>query len=374
MDWLLDWGIPPLMSDSGVLVTGANGFFGLHLLQELQQLGVTPLKALVRTESEDGAWERIKLAQQKYQLAIEREGLEVVPCDLSLPRCGLSEQSRDHLLEGIDTLVHAGACVNFTTSPEQLLRTNAGGTTQLLELARTARIQRFLQVSSLAVCNGLNLSDQQPVPEAPLNNQPKAGLSSYGQSKLTAEQSCYRFATDGLGVSVLRLPYLLASAYSFALNPHGYLDVVLRAALRIGTSFDDAFSLHAMPVDLCARWVARMVLAPKVPLVVHVVSDPPVEWRDWIDAASALGEPLPLEPMERWYGRLREAAAASRSPDLLAAIAFLSLETSHKRWMHVNAHRLSFANHNLCSLVPEAAIPLELSMSYRQSVLRQLEY
>ena len=41
--------------------------------------------------------------------------------------------------------------------------------------------------------------------------------------------------------------------------------------------------------------------------------------------------------------------------------------------MHVNAHRLSFANHNLCSLVPEAAIPLELSMSYRQSVLRQLE-
>lgn len=360
------------MADSGVLVTGANGFFGLHLLQQLQQLGVAPLKALVRAETVYGAWQRLKLAEQQHQLALEREGLEVVPCDLFLPDCGLSEQSRDHLLEGTDTLVHAGACVNFTASPEQLLRTNAGGTTQLLAMASTAGIQRFLQVSSLAVCNGLNLSDLQPVPEAPLNDQPKAGLSGYGQSKLAAEQSCYRFAAEGLGASVLRLPYLLASESSFALNPHGYLDVVLRAALRIGASFDDAFSLHALPVDLCARWVARIVTAPEVPLVVHVVSDRPVQWRDWIDAASALGEPMRLEPMEQWYGRLRKTAAASRSPDLLAAIAFLSLETSHKRWMHVNAHRLPFANHNLCSLVPEAAKSLEFSMDYRQTVLRQL--
>jgi nonribosomal peptide synthetase DhbF len=360
------------MANSGVLVTGANGFFGLHLLQELKQLGVAPLKAMVRAETVDGAWQRLKLAEQQYQLALERGDLEVVPCDLSRPGCGLSEQSRDHFLEGIDTLVHAGACVNFTASPEQLMRTNAGGTTQLLELARTAGIRRFLQVSSLAVCNGLNLSDQHPVPEAPLNDQPKAGLSSYGQSKLAAEQSCYRFVAKGLEVSVLRLPYLLASESSFALNPHGYLDVVLRATLSIGASFDDAFSLHALPVDLCARWVARMALTPEVPLVVHVVSDPPVQWRDWIDAASALGEPLRLEPMEQWYGRLRKAVAASRSPYLMAAIAFLSLENSHKRWMHVNAHRLSFANHKLCTLVPEAAIPLELSVDYRQTVLRQL--
>ncbi len=360
------------MANSGVLVTGANGFFGLHLLQVLQQLGVAPLKALVRAETVDGAWQRLKYAEQQYQLALEREGLEVVPCDLSLQDCGLSEQSREHLLRGIDTLVHAGACVNFTASQEQLLRTNAGGTSQLLEMAKTARIRRFLQVSSLAVCNGLNLSEQHPVPETPLNDQPKAGLSSYGQSKLAAEQSCYRFGAEGLGVSVLRLPYLLASASSFALNPHGYLDLVLRAALRIGASFDDAFSLHALPVDLCASWVARMVMAPEVPLIMHLVSDPPVQWRDWIDAASALGEPLCLEPMEQWYGRLRKAAAASRSPDLLSAIAFLSLETSHKRWMHGNAHRLSFANDNLCSLVPEAARPLKLSMDYRQTVLHQL--
>ena len=143
------------MADSGVLVSGANGFFGLHLLQELQQLGVAPLKALVRAETVDRAWQRLKLAEQQHQLALERKGLDVVPCDLSLTDCGLSEQSRDHLLEGIDTLVHAGACVNFTASPEQLMTTNAGGTTRLLEMAITAGIQRFLQVSSLAVCNGL---------------------------------------------------------------------------------------------------------------------------------------------------------------------------------------------------------------------------
>jgi hypothetical protein len=40
--------------------------------------------------------------------------------------------------------------------------------------------------------------------------------------------------------------------------------------------------------------------------------------------------------------------------------------------MYVNAHRLSFTNQNLCSLEPEASRALELSMAYRQALLRQL--
>jgi nonribosomal peptide synthetase DhbF len=360
------------MTDSGILVSGANGFFGIHLLKELQQLGIAPLKALVRAASVDEAWERLNLAEQQFRIELQRHQLKLVPCDLSLPGCGLSTQASMHLLDGINTVVHAGACVNFTASPEQLMNTNAGGTTQLLKLARDAGVRRFVQVSSLAVCNGLNLGDQQPVPETPLFDQAKGALSSYGQSKLLAEQSCYRFAADGLGVSVLRLPYLLASQTRSALNPHGYLDVVMRAALRIGASFEEPFSVHALPVDLCARWVAAMVLAREVPLVVHVISDPPLDWHDWLEAASALGKPLTQWPMDHFYRLLREEAAHSHSPDLLAAIAFLSLEPTHRRWMHVNAHRLSFANHNLCSLVPEAANPLDLSLDYWQMVLHQL--
>ncbi len=58
------------MADSGVLVTGANGFFGLHLLQQLQQLGVSPLKALLLAETVYVACQRLKLAEQQYQLAL----------------------------------------------------------------------------------------------------------------------------------------------------------------------------------------------------------------------------------------------------------------------------------------------------------------
>ena len=35
------------MNRSGVVVTGSNGFLGVHLLAELQHRGVNPLRALV---------------------------------------------------------------------------------------------------------------------------------------------------------------------------------------------------------------------------------------------------------------------------------------------------------------------------------------
>jgi hypothetical protein len=76
--------------------------------------------------------------------------------------------------------------------------------------------------------------------------------------------------------------------------------------------------------------------------------------------------------MNLWFRRLRQMAAAEGDLDLLAAYAFLSLEPSHRRWMHLASHRLPFANNNLRAAVSEAALPLELSLEYRIAVLRRL--
>lgn len=361
------------MSSASVLVTGANGFLGSHLLARLQSSGVDSLRALVRAEDGAAARERLAQAVRQHQLRLNLDAVEVIPADLAQPGLGLQAGEREHLLEGVGTVLHGGAQVNFFSSADLVQRTNVGGTAELLDLAAASGLRRFVQISSLAVCNGFSWPEQQPVPEQPIRAEPSGPFSPYARSKLAAEQLCSTARDGGMEISVLRIPYLLASQATLSLNPHGYLDVVLRAALRLGRSFDDDFSLHALPVDRCAEWVVRLALAAaSIAEVVHLVADPPLFWSDWLTAAAAAGRPLAPEPMALWFRRLRQAASATGQPELLAAYAFLSLEPSHRRWMHLASHRLPFANDNLLAEVPEAALPLDLNLEYRIAVLRQL--
>ena len=361
-----------MRSSCGMLITGANGFFGCHLLKELQQRGVPRLRCLIRAEHRDQARRRLEQALKDFLLELNLDGIEVIAADLAKPGLGLSERERCELMVGVDSVVHAGACVNFTASAEQMMRTNVDATQTLLQLAEVGGVSRFIYISSLAVVNGLEWSPQDSVSETPLSLSGGKGLSHYARSKMGAEQCCFASAIKGVDVTVLRLPYLLASASTLALNRHGYLDVVLAAVLKLGSSFEDVFSLYPLPVDRCADWVARVVLATDVPPVMHVLHDTPMPWSDWLEAARAMGMTIALEPMEPWYSRLRQAAGRSHDRGLLEAIAFLKLDATHKRWIQMNAHRLQFENQNLRSCIPEAAAPLQLPMAYKQGVLQQL--
>ncbi|MCP9808961.1 SDR family oxidoreductase [Cyanobium sp. HWJ4-Hawea] len=360
------------MTTTGMLITGANGFFGCHLIKELQSRGIEKLTCIVRAEDRHRAHQRLQAASQAHQLDLAIDTIEVIAADLSETDFGLGEREFRQLMAGIDSVVHTGACVNFTATADQMLRTNVEATTTLLDLARSANVRRFVHISSLAVVNGLSWPTAKPVPEVPIEDEPNQAISHYGRSKLGAERCCFEAAAKGLDVTVLRLPYLLASTSRLAINYHGYLDVVLRAVLHLEASFDDEFSLHHLPVDRCADWVATVTLAPSVPPVMHVVQPLSLPWRAWLDAAKAMGQPMALAPMEDWYKRLRQAAMVSHSSGLLEAIAFLRLEPTHKRWMHMNAHDLQFENQQLSTLVPEAENHLTLPETYLQGVIRQL--
>ena len=360
------------MTNTAVLITGANGFFGTHLLWELHQRGVQRLRCLVRGDTEEQARQRLQEALQRHRLALPFESLEVVAADLSKANFGLPPERLAGLSAGIDTVVHAGACVNFTASADQMQRTNVDATNTLLQLAKATGVRRFIQISSLAVVNGIDWPAGLVVAEEPIPLDRHSKVGNYGRTKLAAERSCLDAAGPELEVSVLRLPYLLASESQGGINPHGYLDVVLRAVLLLGSSFDDAFSLHPLPVDRCAAWVAEVMATPAAPSIAHVLHPDSMPWGAWLEASDAMGYPIALEPMEAWYSRLRQAASDRRDPRLLEAIAFLKLEPTHKRWMHMNAHCLQFDNHNLCAVVAEASRPQQLAMKYKQAILKAL--
>lgn len=159
---------------SCALVTGAAGFIGYHLCNHLQQHGIRVV-ALMRSEMA-GPWD------------------EVIECDLESPDINPAR------LDGVNTVFHLAGRVHELTEKggeEEYARGNRDVTKYLLDLAKTAQIQRFIFFSSLSAMGEKTEGDQCPDEAAPRLPQ-----SAYGRSKLAAERLVLESGIDH--VSVLR--------------------------------------------------------------------------------------------------------------------------------------------------------------------------
>ena len=119
-----------------VLVTGANGFLGSHIVEELSARGYM-VRALVRADSLTSTHTRHLLSDRSVSLHIG---------DVRQPA------TVETATIGCDAIIHAAALaqVNPARSPA-LWETNLGGTQTLLRAARRAGVSRFVYVGTANV-------------------------------------------------------------------------------------------------------------------------------------------------------------------------------------------------------------------------------
>ena len=155
------------MSNLGrCLVTGAGGFIGSHLVEQLCRQALD-VRALVRyTSRGDKGW-----------LADVQGDVEVILGDVRD-----SDQMRA-VVDGCDTVFHLAALVGIPysyVSPRQNLETNAGGTLNMLEAARWADVRRFVHTSTSEV---YGTAQAGTIDE----DHPLVGQSPYSASKIAAD-------------------------------------------------------------------------------------------------------------------------------------------------------------------------------------------
>lgn len=160
-----------------ILVTGAGGFVGSHLVQAFASAGDFDVVALSRREL--GGTPSSPLGRVSHIVA-----------DLADPR-GLPSR--------VDAVVHAAA--NLTGSTAAMLRDNAVATAALAAYAVAAGARRFIYLSSLSIYG--DITSPEVAPETPIINPGAYGLTKYlGELAL-------RDAASALPSLAIRLPGVL---------------------------------------------------------------------------------------------------------------------------------------------------------------------
>src|SRR5437867_1715953 len=171
-----------------VLVTGASGLVGTHLVQALVQKG-QHVKALYR-----------KTIPQ-YKDAEKVNWIQGDILDISF----LEEE-----MVNVKQVYHCAAIVSYNPKQKNsLLKTNVEGTSNIVNACLNAGVEKLLYVSSVSALGRIRKNE--PVTEK-VQWSEETNNSEYGRSKFFAEMEVWRGVGEGLNAAIVNPTIILGAA------------------------------------------------------------------------------------------------------------------------------------------------------------------
>ncbi|MFJ3922000.1 thioester reductase domain-containing protein [Streptomyces sp. NPDC090022] len=272
--WLpdLDRPVPPVLTTAEprpdwraprhVLLTGATGFLGAHLLNELLDRTGAEIHLLVRARDDAHARRRLEQARARHGIDRPLPGdgrVRVHLGDLAAPRLGLTDAAYAGLASRADVIHHCGADVNFLYPYEQLRPANVDGTAEIIALA-AARAVPLHFVSTIGVVHGFGAAGVRRVAEdTPLDHVELLSMG-YTESKWVAEQLVRKAALAGLPAAVHRPHEITGDTRSHTWNSGAALCELFKIITELGLAPDLPVALNLVPVDHAAAAIVHLAL------------------------------------------------------------------------------------------------------------------
>jgi amino acid adenylation domain-containing protein/thioester reductase-like protein len=236
-----------------ILLTGATGFLGAHLLRELLAATSARVWCLVRADDQADGRRRIAQAAARYQLPVPPDD-RVVPLrgDLAEPRLGLSDARFRQLARDADVIYHAGALVNFIYPYQELRAANVDGTREIIRLAGRYRGIPVHYVSTTAVLAGLGVAGVRTVTEETPLAYPERLRMGYVETKYVAEEMLRNAARAGLPVAVYRPLDIVGSVGTGAWSTSTEMCALIRFITDTHLAPAIDLPLDFVPADVCA--------------------------------------------------------------------------------------------------------------------------
>jgi NAD dependent epimerase/dehydratase len=202
------------LQNETVLVTGAGGFIGSHLVEGLLQRGAR-VRAMVRYNSRN-SWGHLDNLPEAI-----RSQVEVMAGDISDPF--FVRQA----VKGCHTVLNLAALIGIPYSyvaPQQYLQVNIQGTLNVLDACRSEGVTKLVQTSTSET---YGTAQYAPIDEA----HPLQGQSPYSASKIAADKLAESYHLSfGLPVATIR-PF---NAFGPRQSARAVIPTIISQALAYG--------------------------------------------------------------------------------------------------------------------------------------------
>jgi nucleoside-diphosphate-sugar epimerase len=236
-----------------ILVTGATGFLGSHVAEQLSKSGRS-VRALVR-----------KTSDTKFLSTLKN--VELVHGTVEV------EADCEKAMTGVTGIIHCAGLVKARNS-EEFRRVNTEGTENLARSAlRAGGVQRFVFVSSQAA-GGPSDAAGTPVKVG----EETAPVTAYGRSKLAAEKTLLA-SKDTLACTILRPPAIYGPRDGEILI---FFKAVRSGVLPLTNPLNARYSMIYGP-DCAAACIRALDTNTESGLVLYLDDGAPISFREMIE-------------------------------------------------------------------------------------------
>ncbi|KAJ4420398.1 putative NRPS-like protein biosynthetic cluster [Gnomoniopsis sp. IMI 355080] len=325
----------PSSAGEQVLLTGATGQVGAHILSQLLRKDeILKVICLVRASDRDSGLFRVMRALQSARLDeyLPDEALQklvVYPGDLGDPsgRFGLPNSVFEDLRSSVTSIIHNAWSVNFNMTLPSFESQSIRPTFQLIQLALSSSLlqkPKFTFVSSIATIIRGEFEPDERLDERRYGWD-KVGEMGYGQSKWVAEGICTAAAEKtGLRTRVARLGQIVGDTRHGQWKAAEAYPTLTQSALTIGAlPFIEPSSSGAvydqcywLPVDTAAAGVVDIALHDNMnetgSSIFHVTNSKAISWnKEYLPAVKRAlhhyGINFEIMPQRQWLQQLADS-------------------------------------------------------------------
>lgn len=277
---------------NNILLTGATGFLGIHILSELLNTTENNIYCIIRQTNDILPEERLI---NKYKYYFEKENLKafinkrifIFNGDLTKSNFNMEEKDYKKITSKIDIILNVAAAVTHYGNRQYSYECNVVSTQNILKFAQdSGALVNHISTIGLAGNNLLNTNGcvKDSFSENDLIIGQKYNENVYISTKLEAEKLIIeKIKSNEINANILRVGNLM-NRYSDNLfqdnkNSNAFQNK-MKEIIKIKSVPKEIinFSFDLTPVDLCAKAVVKLILFEKYDNVYHVLNDYELEF------------------------------------------------------------------------------------------------
>jgi len=289
-----------------VIVTGANSFVGVHIVEALLGWGASEVACLVRDGGGQTAAQRFAQSLRENRLEhLDLSRVRVYSADITRPQLGLADDDFERLDREFGALVHNAANVNHVLDYESLAADNVEPVFELLRLCEGRSKKVFNFVSTLSASS--TVDDAGRVLELPAALTPPIYIrNGYNLSKWVGERILERARERGVRVNLYRPGNISFNSLSGVCQPHkNRLMLMLKGSIQLGQVPAFALNFDLMPVDFLARFIAFHASRYSAERAVFNLHNPePLSWDAYVASFRETGSEFALVSVADWQQQL----------------------------------------------------------------------